>query len=58
MIWESEKVLTFPYGEGGPPQRWKRDLTSESGTYFLLFPPVKPLLSLAYASQLPRRGSS
>ena len=22
--------LTFPYGEGGPPQRWKRGLTQES----------------------------
>ena len=26
-----EAFFTFPYGEGGPPQRWKRGVRRESG---------------------------
>ena len=32
------KLLTFPFGEGGPPQRWKRGVTEESGAYLLAAP--------------------
>ena len=29
------ELLTFPFGEGGPPQRWKRGVMEVSCTSFL-----------------------
>ena len=48
--------LTFPCGEGGPPQRWMRGLAGESCWYVAFFLPLPlktPLLSQGFALPAP-----